>query len=72
MGDVRLTLNVLSSYRLVLRKRKIVFYIIDVFLNLANSFFYFLPRDVVVVVELPQTPEDDLRSARAVRGRRTS
>ena len=27
---------------------------------------------VVVVVELPQTPVDDLRSARAVRERRTS
>ena len=25
-----------------------------------------------VVVELPQTPEDDMRSARAARGRRTS
>ena len=27
---------------------------------------------VVVVVDLPQTPGDDFRSARAVRGRRTS
>ena len=27
--------------------------------------------DNQVVVQLPQTPEDDLRSARAVRGRRT-
>ena len=27
---------------------------------------------VVVVVELPQTPNDYLRSARATRGRRTS
>ena len=27
---------------------------------------------VVVVVELPQTPEDDIRSARTVRGMRTS
>ena len=27
---------------------------------------------VVVVVELPQTPEDDVRSARAARGRRMS
>ena len=27
---------------------------------------------VVVVVVLPQTPEDDLRSARIARGRRTS
>ena len=28
--------------------------------------------DVVVVVELPKTPEDDLRSAGAARERRTS
>ena len=28
--------------------------------------------DLVVVVELPQMPEDDLRSARVVRGRRSS
>ena len=28
--------------------------------------------DCFIVVELPQTPEDDLRGARAVRGRQTS
>ena len=33
---------------------------------------YIAANAVVVVVELPQTPEDDIRNARAARGRRIS